>query len=85
MTRRVFAILLAILLAVMLCEVHICCGEDCAFCAQTEPVRRISAAAAVCICAILTLCRLRTEAAETSARRRVFGDTLVDLKVELTD
>ena len=85
MTRRIFAILLAILLAVMLCEVHICCGEDCAFCAQTEPVRRISAAAAVCLWAVCILRLTRTEAAETPARRRVFGETLVDMKVELTD
>lgn len=85
MKRRILAIFLAVLLAVLLCEIHVCCGEGCLFCAQTEQVRRLCACAALCVPVFCAECLLFADGFVLRIRRYISRFTLVDLKIRLTD
>ena len=85
MTRRVLAVLLALILALLLCEIHVCSGEDCLFCARLQDFHRL----VVCVFFIVCFAScarfsyfLMRRAVRTAS---VFPFSLIDLKVRLSD
>ena len=85
MTRRVFAVLLALILALLLCEIHVCSGEDCPFCARIHNFHRLV------VCAFFIVCFALCSRFPYVLMRRVvriasvFPFSLIDLKVQLSD
>lgn len=83
MKRRLVAVILTLILLIMLCELHICSGEDCLFCAQIEEMRVCSACVFESVALLCLLLRFHFTERCIDSQRPQFKHTLIDLKVEL--
>lgn len=85
MKRRLIAAILAVILLVLLCELHICSGEGCLFCAQIDEMRAHSVYISTSVFIICLMMSIRYFGCPAGTRKPRSKRTLIELKVELTD